>query len=71
MVGHLDGSHLMAVGIDHQVHLAPDPALVGPVLPDLPLTPAQHLQPGAVDRKVQRPAAGAVGTGDLEALLSP
>ena len=42
-VGHPDGPHLVAVRVDDRVDLAPDPALAGPVLPDLPLALARHL----------------------------
>ena len=71
VVGHLHGPDLVAVGIDDEVDLAPHSALVGAVLPDLPLTLAQHFEPCAVDNEVQRPAPRAVGDRDRQVLLPP
>lgn len=59
VVRHLHGPHFMAVRVDHQVHLTPDPPLVGPVFPNLPLALAEYLQPRAVNHEVQQPASRA------------
>ena len=45
-------------GVDGQVQLAPDPALVLAVHAHLPLALAVDLEPGGVDGEVQRAAAG-------------
>jgi hypothetical protein len=71
VVGDLDGSNLQCVGVNAQVHLAPLPPVLGPVLLAFLFTFAQELDPGAVDQQVQRGGAGTVGQLYPQRLLAP
>ena len=70
VVGDLDGSNLQRVGINAQVHLAPLPPVLGPMLLAFPFTFAQELDPGAVDQQVQWGGAGLVGQLHPQRLLA-
>gem|GEM_PF-5857480 len=71
VVRDLDGTDLQGLSIDAQVHLAPLPAIVGPVLLRVPLAFAQHFHAGAVDQQVQPRAAAARCDGHTQRLLAP
>ena len=69
--GDLDGPDLQRLRVDSEVDLAPDAPFAAAMLARVPVSFALHLDPCAVDQKVQRALRAAVGDVHRQGLLAP